>query len=110
MMVDEKGRLFSKISIIDLVIVLLMVVAIAFVGVKILGLNDKIGAINVKTETYQITFKVNNVRQATVDALEKSVGEEVTDVWAASLGKLTKINSVTPVMTNIANDDGSFRQ
>ena len=33
-MLDEKGRLFGKINIVDLLIVLVLIAAVAFVGIK----------------------------------------------------------------------------
>ena len=39
-MLDEKGRLFGKINIIDLLVVLLVLVVAAVVAIKLLGGGD----------------------------------------------------------------------
>ena len=36
-MIDEKGRLFGKVNLIDLIIVIIIIAALAFLGVKFLG-------------------------------------------------------------------------
>lgn len=54
-MIDEKGRLFGKINIVDLLVILVIVIAAAVLGVKFLGPNSTI-AVNPKTTpvTYQV--------------------------------------------------------
>ena len=54
-MIDEKGRLFGKINIVDLLVILVIVIAAAVLGVKFLGPNSTI-AVNPKTT--QVTYKV----------------------------------------------------
>lgn len=107
MIIDEKGRLFSKVSIIDLALVLLLILAIGFVGFKIIGAEGLENVGNSKVEPYEITFKVSGIRQVSVDALEKSVGKPVSDAWSAKLGKLKKIESVEPYKTTAVKDDGT---
>ncbi|MBR6523155.1 MAG: DUF4330 domain-containing protein [Clostridia bacterium] len=108
MIIDEKGRLFSKISIIDLAIVLLLVVAIAFVGFKVVGFGKTSEITEKKMQAHEITFRINGVRQATIDALEKSVGGVVCDARSKEIGTLLRIESVEPLINNMLNDDGSL--
>ena len=54
-MIDEKGRLFGKINIVDLLVILVIVITAAVLGVKFLGPNSTI-AVNPKTT--QVTYKV----------------------------------------------------
>lgn len=108
MIIDEKGKLFSKISIIDLALILLLVFAIAFVGFKVLGIGGNNKIANSKAEPYEITFKVSGIRQVSVDALKKSVGKPVSDAWSAKLGKLKKIESIEPYKTTAVKDDGTL--
>ena len=86
MLIDEKGRLFSKVSIIDVVIVLMLIVSLVFVGFKVLGIGNAKDKLEGETvQTYENTFKINGVRQATIDALNKSVGGEVCDACRLKL-------------------------
>lgn len=36
-MIDEKGRLFGKVNIVDLIIVIIIIAAAAFIGMKLFG-------------------------------------------------------------------------
>ena len=36
-MIDEKGRLFGKVNIVDLLIIIIVLAAAAFIGMKVLG-------------------------------------------------------------------------
>ena len=57
-LVDEKGKLFGKLNIIDLLVVLLLIVAVGLVMVKIRG-NDSAGTVGTTVLTY--TVKVERV-------------------------------------------------
>ena len=45
-MIDEKGRLFGKINIVDLIVILVIVIAAVVVGMKFLGGGNGNSAIN----------------------------------------------------------------
>lgn len=49
--VDEKGKLFGKINVIDLLVVLVLVAAVVFLAVRFLG-----GGTNVVNQTTKITY------------------------------------------------------
>lgn len=71
MIMDSKGKLFGKISIVDILVVLVIVVVICGVCFRFSGNRGK--AV-VSSNSFTYTLEVNNVRQATCDAVEKSVG------------------------------------
>ena len=54
-MIDEKGRLFGKINIVDLLVVLVIIIAAAVLGVKFLGPN---GTVAVNPKTTHVTYQV----------------------------------------------------
>lgn len=54
-MIDDKGRLFGKINIVDLLVILVIIIAAAVLGVKFLGPDSTI-AVNPKTT--HVTYKV----------------------------------------------------
>lgn len=64
--VDEKGKIFGKLNIIDLLVILLLIVAVALVGYKVLR-HDGAGNIPGTTLTYTVE----------VDGVAKSIYEEV---------------------------------
>ncbi len=108
MFLDEKGRLFSKVSIVDIAVAIFLICAILFVGLKFFAPP---GNVNSAEETaYEYTFKVENIRQASVDALKKSEGMSVYDSEGAFLGTVKEIVSVKPYETAVVKSDGTMVQ
>ena len=66
-MIDEKGRLFGKLNIVDLLVILVVLVAVVVLGVKFLG-KDGGGGINPgKTQvTYTVLVRVWRRRSTTI--------------------------------------------
>ena len=56
--VDEKGKLFGKLNVIDLLVIILIIAAAVVVGVKLLGGGDAGGA-----ESTQLTYTVHLTAQ-----------------------------------------------
>ena len=54
-MIDEKGRLFGKINIVDLLVILVILIAAAVLGVKFLSPNS---SVSVNPKTIHVTYKV----------------------------------------------------
>lgn len=106
MLIDENGKLFSKISIVDIAVVVFIISAVAFVGLKFFapwGNNYSGGSVNC-----EYTFKVSNVRQASVDAINKSVGKNVYDAEGLNLGVISRVESVKPYMDSVEKNDGTM--
>ena len=73
--IDEKGRLFGKINLIDLLVIVLVVAVVAAVGWKLVG---KKAAASVSDNTHEMTFTVLFEDQPA------EVSAEVTGCEAAS--------------------------
>lgn len=108
MIIDEKGRLFSKISIVDIAVLVFVICAALFVGLKFFAPAGDIA--DAQQITYEYSFRVDNIRQASVDALEKSQGQSVYDSEGVFLGTLTDITSVEPYKTAVTKSDGSMTE
>ena len=88
MIINKDGKLFGKISIIDIAVVLIVVVLIAGIYVRFSGK----AATNVVTDSQKVecTFLVKNVRMYTVEALQKS--EKVYDKTSKEfIGDVTNV-------------------
>jgi len=72
--IDEKGRIFGKISIFDLTLLLLIVFAVFAIGLKKDATSKTSGSD--KTITYDVTIK--NIRDVSVDAIYQNM-ESFTD-------------------------------
>ena len=106
MIIDEKGRLFSKISIVDILVLIFVVCAALFVGFKFFAPAENItGA---QETAYEYTFKVENVRQPSVDALKRSEGKWVYDSKGTFLGTLKQVVLVEPYKDAVTMPDGSM--
>ena len=114
MIIDEKGRLFGKVSIIDIAVVL--VILIAIIGGIVVYNNIENGKIapsdsalighNSAATDAIVEFEIANVRDITKNAL--NVGDKVysaeTDKF---LGEITKIDS-KPYKDPITSTDGTM--
>lgn len=114
MIIDEKGRLFGKVSIIDIAVVL--VILIAIIGGIVVYNNIENGKIapsdsalmghSGATVDANVEFELANVRDITKNAL--NVGDKVysaeTDKF---LGEITKIDS-KPYVDPITSTDGTM--
>ena len=72
MILDSKGKLFGKASIIDITIVVIVIIMCVGVYVRMSGTGNAVTA----SQEFFYTFKVDNVRQPAADALQKSVGHK----------------------------------
>ena len=54
-MIDEKGRLFGKINIVDLLVILVIIIAAVVLGMKFLGPD---GSVAVNPKTTHVTYQV----------------------------------------------------
>jgi len=102
MIIDDKGRLFKKINLIDLIIILIILAAGIF-------LYNKFGKARIvtplaKQEPVAITFILESLPEYAADNVE--MDDPVTDrVTSAYLGKVTKIEK-KPDMTFGVDNEG----
>ncbi|NLM43281.1 MAG: DUF4330 domain-containing protein [Clostridiales bacterium] len=89
MLIDDKGRIFGKVSIVDIILVILVFVAFGFLWYKLGGYSNK-ASITDKTEKIQIVFyqeEINNFAANNVN-----IGDPATEALQnIRLGKVTDI-------------------
>lgn len=113
MIIDEKGKLFGKISVIDLCAILIVIVGIIGIfatkskmdGGKIISDSSQmLISTSTKMDKLEIKLKVKGVRSMTRDAFV--VGDDVylTSTYEL-LGTVTRVES-EPAMRNIVGDKG----
>ena len=102
-MIDKNGKLFGKINIIDLLIILVVIAALVFVGLKVLA-PKRSGGDAVQTNKVQISFYAAKVEPGVEDCLVEGAPlyEDLTNV---PLGEL-KSWSVEPEYENQVNANG----
>jgi hypothetical protein len=104
MLLDEKGKLFGKISIIDIGVLLLIIALLGGAYYKFF-IVDK-GNNAAKFDTLEYKILVRAVRQYTVDAIE--TGADIYDVKTDSpMGKIVN-KEVLPATEQLTKADGTM--
>ena len=83
-MLDEKGRLFGKISIVDLLVLILLVAIVAVLGLKLLGRNGTLPGASSGAAKITYTVQVNNVYPEVYEGILPYVEQEGGDQLMAS--------------------------
>lgn len=88
MIIDKKGKLFGKISIIDLAVIVVIIAAVIGIGIRFFGGTAK----TVKADkTFEYVVKVEGVRDYTVDALKKK-GKITDKKYSKEIGEITNVD------------------
>lgn len=96
---DERGRLFGKVNVVDLLVLLVVVAVVLFAVVRLVG--DTSESVPVK-----VTYVVEAVRQPTVDVLQAK--GTVTDTSGTVLGKVVDVR-VTPTREEYMTPEGELK-
>ena len=103
--IDEKGRLFGKISIIDIIVIIIAIALVAAVYVKF-GRNSSASLTETRPVTY--TMEINGIREGTVDAVR--VGDKLYDYeHKVFIGEITDIQKKTATAV-IQDLSGNYRE
>ena len=89
-MINKEGKLFGKISIIDIVAVLLIAIAALGIYLRFFVGNEKVETSLSKIE---YTMKVSEVRIGTVNALEKFMGPVTSASTKEYMGDIIEVSS-----------------
>jgi len=84
---DERGRIFGKVNVVDILVLLVIIAVVVFAVVRFTGASSE--AVPLK-----VTYTVEGVRQATVDAIQNTVqvNGTVRDEGGTVLGKVDHID------------------
>ncbi|MBR2877813.1 MAG: DUF4330 domain-containing protein [Clostridia bacterium] len=106
MIIDEKGRLFGKVSIVDIAVILfIVVVAVALVW-RFAGMKDETAKVQDIKCSYECI--VDNVRIESVNAVKNDIGKDVYDSQGRKIGTLVSAEEM-PYETEIITDRGDIR-
>ncbi|KUO72761.1 MAG: hypothetical protein APF77_02015 [Clostridia bacterium BRH_c25] len=104
MLLDEKGKLFGKISIIDIGVLLLIIALLGGAYYKFFMVDKNQNAAKFDTLEYTVVL-VEGVRQQSVDAIE--VGADIYDVKTDTpMGKIVS-KEVIPAVEQLTKADGT---
>lgn len=88
MMIDEKGKLFGKISVIDFVIILVLLIVLVGTAYKFLADDD---IVVTKNDTFTTVIRIDGVKAYYLDYMQP--GDVVYEQNAGKLGTITKIET-----------------
>lgn len=91
--IDEKGRLFGKVNLIDLAVVLILVVAVAAVGMKLFG-NQAVSAVTSQQVTLTYEVVAQDVPQHVADYCTANVGGQLLSSGKLLDGSITDCQAV----------------
>lgn len=98
---DDKGRLFGKINLLDLAVVLVVLAAVGYLGYGYMNPETTMPA--GEDKKIQVTFMVPQVKQPTIDQLQ--VGTVVTESKTArTMGKIVAVKTVPAKVTGPAGE------
>ena len=104
-MINRDGKLFGKVSIIDIVVVVLVIVLALGIYKMFVGGSS---AVVTSSEKVECTFIIKNVRSYTADALAKK-GPLYDKVSKEYIGEITDVK-VEDGLYQVNMVDGSFKQ
>ena len=102
--IDSKGKLFSKINIIDLAIVIVVAVLALSAFVKF----DKAEKTMTSDKVIEYTVKISGIRKPTIDALNKNP-ELKEDKTKKALGEITDME-ISKTTNNVQLADGTYKK
>jgi hypothetical protein len=103
MILDKKGKLFGKVSIVDMVIIL--AVAALLAGYLLRSVSDETQRIVNSDTTFYVTFVVEKIRDYAIDAVSEGDVYYQQNVGAA-LGTVTAVR-VEPTGDIVKRNDGT---
>jgi len=90
--IDEKGRLFRFINILDLVVLVLLAGAVSTFAYR--TMNSDTARLIGGNDVFYVTFRIERVRDYSVNAV--NVGDIIYEQFAAKLGEVVKVYTGTP--------------
>jgi hypothetical protein len=98
--IDDRGRLFGRVSVVDIIVLLLIVAVAAFAWGRFAGDQAKI-------KDYRMVLYVASIRDPTVT--QSNEGDKVRDDTGAVLGRIEKVDlAATP--TEVPTAAGGLRR
>lgn len=88
--IDEKGRLFGKVNLIDLLVVLIIVLAAAALLWKFAG-NKAVEAVSAKPKTATFTVLVQDVPEEVCEFAQTQIGQQLTNSGKLLDGTVTAV-------------------
>lgn len=103
-LVDDRGRLFGKINIVDLIVLVLIIVLVVFFALRAGG-RDVAGAAAPEKVSAKIYFMFDVADVRTAEAVAAAVGGKVEDKDGRYIGTAEKVDYVTKGPVGIGSEE-----
>lgn len=102
-MINKEGKLFGKISIIDIIVVIVIIAVAAGCYMRFFSTPD---TVKVETHKFFYTVRVDNIRIYSVDGL-KQMGDMYDAETKEYLGKIVDVREEPAMVTQVTEDGGT---
>ena len=108
-MIDEKGRLFGKINIIDLLVIVVVLIVAVALGIRLLGKSDYLPTNDITTRI-EYTVKVTRVLPEVYEGVQAHLDDSGIQCMADGAMIDAYVTGVTaqPNTTTAVTDDGQY--
>lgn len=104
--IDNKGRLFGKINLIDLAVLLLLIFAVAVTGVKIA--QSKTDTADGNDATLRYTLYIRGLREVSVNALLAETETIIDAEYGGEVGCIVGDIVKVPATDNVLLENGTY--
>ena len=103
MFIDKQGKLFGKLNIIDLALIVMIITAGVFISMKMWGSKTT------TSENMECTYivKVSNIKETSLKYIEK--GDTFLDGNGVYLGELIAEPEAKPAKLHLVKNDGTYQ-
>lgn len=102
--IDDKGRIGGRISIVDLFVILLLIACAAAVGLKL----HKAQTVRGGDCTIEYSIRIENIRDMSVNAIKQNFEGVIDAETKHELGEIVDIQT-TPARVLVQTNDGDFK-
>ena len=102
--IDQKGKIFGKLNVIDLIVILLIIVVLALVGYKLVFSN---GAMSGGGQKIVYTVKVEGVEPEVYEFIQESLPSQLmssNEMLDEAYARFHKVKELTAELAEIEND------
>lgn len=105
-LLDNKGRLFGKINLIDLAVIVLLIFAVAVTGIKIT--QNQTDIVDGNDATLRYTLYIRSLREVSVEALLAETDKIIDAEYGGEIGHVVGDILKTAATDTILLEDGTY--
>ncbi len=105
--IDKKGRIFGKINIVDIIVILLLIFAVVAVGIKFKKVQTTQGG----DKTIEYTVRVERLRQISIDEIEREYKNIQDAETKKAIGNIVSVEKTSArELVRLENGEYTFTQ